>query len=448
MSQRLGASYVTGKVRFRPTWLAREEPFSATVTRRDRKRKARDGSLQVHTRFVVNFRDPATGLRRQLFFERRSEAMAARDALITAVMSGQLATASSPLTVEAAVEHWLVNRRGHVKPSTWTSYKRGVTYIVGPLLAGSPVERRAWARGRGKGSAPRLLQMLGEIRIADLTTAHIRSWHNMLVAEVGSHTAHAAKKFLRAVLSLAAEDFQLKVPPMPMQLARANHRARKRILTAEDVNRLLQQARCEPHGLYYAFPFLTGVRPSEQLGLLWQDVDVDRRFIRICRMQELDGTLTNLPKTEAGARIIPMSGVLHHMLVTWRQEHPCSASASGRVFIGLGRTYAGGVQPLGVGRPLTYANFRNNYWKPALERARLPYVTPHSARHTFISVLQAAGVEVGLVSKLAGHANASVTLQHYTQAVRGGEEAIARLETIYAGRECRQMVDVVRGGEG
>jgi hypothetical protein len=40
----------------------------------------------------------------------------------------------------------------------------------------------------------------------------------------------------------------------------------------------------------------------------------------------------------------------------------------------------------------------------------LPAVTPHSARHCFISTLQAQGIEVGLVAKLAGHANANVTL--------------------------------------
>jgi hypothetical protein len=32
--------------------------------------------------------------------------------------------------------------------------------------------------------------------------------------------------------------------------------------------------------------------------------------------------------------------------------------------------------------------------------------------------MQAAGIEVGLVAKLAGHANAVVTLGHYMQAVR------------------------------
>ena len=61
----------------------------------------------------------------------------------------------------------------------------------------------------------------------------------------------------------------------------------------------------------------------------------------------------------------------------------------------------------------------------------MPYVTPHSARHGFISALQAQGVEIGLVAKLAGHANAGITLSHYTQAVRGGEAALTALEASY-----------------
>jgi integrase len=39
-----------------------------------------------------------------------------------------------------------------------------------------------------------------------------------------------------------------------------------------------------------------------------------------------------------------------------------------------------------------------------------------------------AGREVGLVAKLMGHANANVTLSHYMQAMRGGENAVAALE--------------------
>ena len=80
---------------------------------------------------------------------------------------------------------------------------------------------------------------------------------------------------------------------------------------------------------------------------------------------------------------------------------------------------------------MSYTNFIQTYWRPALKALELPIVTPHSARHAFISTLQAEGVEVGLVAKLAGHADVAVTLSHYTQAVRGGQAAVQALEQAY-----------------
>ena len=71
-------------------------------------------------------------------------------------------------------------------------------------------------------------------------------------------------------------------------------------------------------------------------------------------------------------------------------------------------------------------------WQPIFDELGLPYVSLHSARHSFISTLQAQGVEVGLVAKLAGHANPAVTLGHYTQAVRGGSEALEALQHAYS----------------
>jgi integrase len=89
------------------------------------------------------------------------------------------------------------------------------------------------------------------------------------------------------------------------------------------------------------------------------------------------------------------------------------------------------VFPGPVGGCLTYWDWRSRYFRPALIRLGLPIVTPHSARHGFISALQANGAEVGLVATLAGHANPAVTLGHYTHAVRKGDTAIASLEDAY-----------------
>jgi integrase len=70
-------------------------------------------------------------------------------------------------------------------------------------------------------------------------------------------------------------------------------------------------------------------------------------------------------------------------------------------------------------------------WKSFLAKLGLPEVTPHSARHSYISTLQAEGIEVGLVAKLAGHANPAVTLGIYSHAVRGGGMAAEALEKAY-----------------
>ena len=80
---------------------------------------------------------------------------------------------------------------------------------------------------------------------------------------------------------------------------------------------------------------------------------------------------------------------------------------------------------------LLYNHFRARIWAPFLKRQGLPAVTPHLARHSYISTLQAQGVEVGLVAKLAGHKNAVVTLSHYTHTMRGGESAVEMLDRAY-----------------
>jgi integrase len=406
--------------------------FTASITRRNRRRRLRSGRQIEQTRFVVNFRDPATGRRKQLFFARHKDAVTMRDALLASAATGSYSDIqTSDLTVSRIVEHWLENRRREVKAGTWASYRQAVHYILGPLLVGTKWERHQYARTGARAPDSQLIEMLGQTRVADLTTADIRNWNRAVADNVSAYTANVAKKFLKAALALAAEELQLRVPAMPTRLGRGRPKPRKVILSPAQVGCLLAAALEDgKRGIYYAFPFLTGVRPSEQLALLWSDIELEVGRIRIRRMQERDGSTTEVTKTAAGRRDIPISPRLREMLERWR--HACPAGSSGepaRVFPSLGSEKSRNHRKRGS--PLSYVNFRSNYWRPALVALGLPYVTPHSARHAFISTLQAQGVEVGLVAKLAGHANANVTLSHYTQAVRGGEAAIAALEHAY-----------------
>jgi integrase len=128
--------------------------------------------------------------------------------------------------------------------------------------------------------------------------------------------------------------------------------------------------------------------------------------------------LCDATKTAAGTREVPMGPVLHSMLVQWRERCPRRRGELVHVF------------PAPCGKAFRYFNFRSRIWLPGLRRAEVPYVSPHSARHAFISTLQAQGFEVGLVAKIAGH-TPSVSLAYYTQAVRSGGEAVAALEQAF-----------------
>ena len=138
-----------------------------------------------------------------------------------------------------------------------------------------------------------------------MTTRRIRAWHKLLSDEVSIYCANKAMQILKAALALAAEDHEFRPPAMPTGLQRQRDKARKAVLTPDEVAKLLAAARDDVvNGVYVAFPFLAGTRPSEQLGLLWDDVDFEANVIRIQRIQLRDGSFSEFTKTAAGVRSI------------------------------------------------------------------------------------------------------------------------------------------------
>jgi integrase len=390
--------------------------FSASITERTRSRKRKNGTIVVQEYYVLNFKDPRTGGRRQKFYTRRKAAEAKRNELLVQFAAGTYADPQTVPTVSKSIDHWLADKVGKVKGNTLESYKVVVAHIR---------------------------YSIGTTRISELTTAAIRAWHTQLAGEVGIYTANRAKQHLKAVLGLAEEDFGVRGPSMPTGTGRSRQKLKKAILATADIARVIEAAKADAqHGIYYGFPFLAGTRPSEQLGLLWADIDFEANVVRISRVQERDGTLTYMTKTEAGTREVPMGPTLRAMLLDWRVRCPRLRGELHRVFPGPGRLQPWPKPRTGGGGPVLYQNWRRRYWVPVFKKLALPYVTPHSARHSFISTMQAQGIEVGLVAKLAGHASAQVTLGHYTQAVRGGESAAAALDNAYTAKPSPSQVEL------
>jgi len=411
-----------------------KDNFNISITSTTRRRRLSNGTVASYPQYYCEYRDPKSGKRRRRAFNKKKEAEAFRNALLVQVAEGSYVDERTAPTVSKAIDHWLANKEGQVKASTLKGYKVVANGAIrGPLLIGTRQERADYTESGVAPKGARFLKLLGDIKLTELTTAGIRVWHRTIVEQCGNYTANRAKSHLKSILALAEEDFGVRAPSMPTGLTRARHKPKKAILTPDDIAKLIAAAKMDAeHGIYYAFPFLAGTRPSEQLGLLWSEVDFDKNVIRIRRIQERDGSLTEMTKTEAGTRDIPMGTTLREMLLEWRLRCPRKGKQLHRVFPGPGRLQKWPGPRTGGGGPILYQNYRKRYWAPAFKTLRLPYVTPHSARHSFISTLQAQGIEVGLVAQIAGHANPTVTLGHYTQAVRGGAAAVAALEQAYA----------------
>lgn len=407
--------------------------FNVSITHTTRRRKLRGGKVARYDQYYCEYKDPLTRKRCRRAFNRRKDAEAFRNALLLKVAEGSYVDERTAPTMSQAIDHWLADKEGKVKPSTLKGYKVVVNGAIrGPLLVGTKQERADYTESGIAPEGARFIKLLGHVKLPDLNTAMIRQWHRTIVEQCGTYTANRAKSHLKSILALAEEDFGIRAPSMPTGLARVRNKPKKAILTPGLIAKLLAAAKDDPEqGIYYAFAFLAGTRPSEQLGLLWSEVDFARNVIHIRRIQERDGSLTEMTKTEAGTRDIPMSAVLREMLLAWRVRCPRKGKELHRVFPGPGRLQEWPKPRIGGGGPLLYQNFRKRYWEPAFKALGLPYVTPHSARHSFISTLQAEGIEVGLVAQIAGHANPTVTLGHYTQAVRDGSAAIEALDRAY-----------------
>ncbi|AZO10568.1 site-specific integrase [Mesorhizobium sp. M3A.F.Ca.ET.080.04.2.1] len=409
--------------------------FRVSITHTTRRRKLKDGKVAHYDQYYCEYRDPKLKRRRRRAFNRKKDAEAFRNALLIKVSEGKYVDERTSPTLGKAIDHWLADKEGKVKPSTLMGYKVVVNGAIrGPLLVGTAQERANYTETGVAPEGARFLQLLGDVKLTDLNPAMLRVWHKTIVDHCGIYTANRAKSHIKSITALAEEDFLVRAPSMPTGLTRVRNRPKKAILTPEDIAKVVRAAKDDAEcGIYYAFAFLAGTRPSEQLGLLWSEVDFDKNVIHIRRIQERDGTLTEMTKTEAGTRDIPMSAVLREMLLAWRVRCPRKGKELHRVFPGPGRLQEWPKPRLGGGGPLLYQNFRKRYWTPVFKRLGLPYVTPHSARHSFISTLQAQGIEIGLVAQIAGHANPTVTLGHYTQAVRDGSAAMEALDRAYGG---------------
>ena len=159
-----------------------------------------------------------------------------------------------------------------------------------------------------------------------------------------------------------------------------------------------------------------GLRRGELQALRWTDIDLAGGVIRVERSWDVrEGEIE--PKSRAGRRKVPIAAVLRDHLVEHRQRNGRGvlvfARPDGRAFDG----------------PTVDARA-----KKAWMSARLQPITLHEARHTFASMMIAAGVNAKALATYMGHASVTITYDRYGHLMPGNEDEAAALLDDYLAR--------------
>jgi integrase len=182
----------------------------------------------------------------------------------------------------------------------------------------------------------------------------------------------------------------------------------QRALGRDEIARLLDC--CLPtYRTLVATALYTGMRLSELLGMVWDDIDFGRACIHVRAQLSMAHTGSPArrvaPKTEAAHRQIPLTPQLAGLLRERRLAAACSAGGAW-------------VFSTRKGTPFSQRNIQRSALHLAADAAGLRVngarLRFHDLRHTFAShLIIDLGLDVVQVSRLMGHASPSTTLNIY-----------------------------------
>jgi site-specific recombinase XerD len=212
-------------------------------------------------------------------------------------------------------------------------------------------------------------------------------------------TCNRYRALLSFAYQLAIRNRKIKENPARLVAHRHENNARIRFLSAEEEQSLRNaiEAKCPGHLPEFALALNTGMRLSEQYGLLWENVSLPLRMLTIPRSK--NGSMRHVPLNQAAARALELL----------REHHADSEFVCG-----------------GTREP-------RRWFEPVLADAKITNFSWHCLRHTFASRLVMAGVDLRTVQELLGHKVIAMTVRYAHLAPKHTLDAVERLD---ASAEC------------
>ena len=368
------------------------------VKRHSRRCRSREGGrCSCEPSFEASVYSKRDGKKIRKSFAREAEAKTWRADALSALSRGGM-RAPKPTTVREAWEAWQEGARaGTIRTRSGDRFKSGSLCIY---------ERAMRLR---------VLSAMGSTRLADVRRPDVQAFANGLLADgLDPSTISGTLLPLRAIFNHAIDLGELAVSPCDGLKLPAAHGKRERVADPREAEALIAALPSEDRATW-ATAMYAGLRRGELQALRAEDVDLAAGVIRVERgWDRVEGEVEL--KSNAGRRRVPIAAVLRDHLA--------------ERLIRSGRRDAELVFGTTAERPFNPSRLRRSADR-AWRRAGLGRITLHECRHTFASLMIAAGVNAKALSTYMGHANIAITLDRYGHLMPGNEEEAAGLLDTY-----------------
>ncbi|MHB1500107.1 MAG: site-specific integrase [Candidatus Dormibacteria bacterium] len=145
-----------------------------------------------------------------------------------------------------------------------------------------------------------------------------------------------------------------------------------------------------------------GLRQGEILGLRWQDIDLERRTLKVQRaLQRVEGRSQLVdPKTSRSRRTLPMPSMVHSALLQQRSDQDDARALAGPLWE---EEIPDLVFTTALGRPRCGTAVTHTF-RQLLAEASVRQRTFHTLRHSAATLMLAGGVDQKTVSTMLGTA--------------------------------------------
>jgi integrase len=257
-----------------------------------------------------------------------------------------------------------------------------------------------------------LLPTWGSLSLSDVKTVAFESWLGTLKLSNGSRAK--VRNILSAIYSHGMRWEFTDRNPITLVRQSAKRQHVPCVLDVEEIRALL----AELTGMCRVMVFVaanTGLRVSELLALRWQDCDFAAGEIHLTR--GIVRQRETMMKTEASRKPVPLDAGLADVLMQWRAQCAYNQPTD---FL-FASPEKDGKQPIWPNSAM------EKHIRPAAKRAGIgKRIGWHVFRHSFGTLIKSQGADVATTQALMRHANVSVTMDQYVQAITSAKRQAQR----------------------